>query len=137
MNALTRPASPVVAKIVLEAHSAEISEQAIAVLRGADIVHVEINALDASADAFPPATLEFLLRNADRIYGMIDCGQGEPRYWEQLLGGMAFPKLDGGRWVVRLLAGEPSSWEERIQLHSPKGPFELVSPIYLEDMAAA
>jgi hypothetical protein len=129
-------AAPVVATIVLEPPTAELSNQAQNALLCADIVHVTINALNAAADDFPPDTLAFVLRNADRIYGMVDCGPMAPGYWEALIDGMTFPKLENGRWNVRLLASDPTSWEARINLLGPVGPFELASPIYFEDTAA-
>jgi hypothetical protein len=137
MTTLFGPAAPVVATIVLGPRRAKLSPQAKSTILGADFVRVHINALNATADDFPPDTLAFVLRNADRIFGMIDCGPMAHGYWEALIDGMTFPKLENGRWTVRLLASDPASWEARINLLGPMGPFELVSPIYLEDMAAA
>jgi hypothetical protein len=122
-------AAPVVANIVLEANNAELSERAKGALLAADSVRVHINALDATADEFAPATLAFLLRNADRIYGIVDCcREVQPGYWEKLI--ETVPDIETGRWTVRLLASDPSSWEARVELHSPKGLFCLTSPIY-------
>jgi hypothetical protein len=132
MTALARGASPVVANIVLQANNAELSERARGALLGADKVRVHINALDAGADEFAPNTLDFLLRNASLIYGIVDCDRvAPPNGWEKFTETIAFPdEIEAGRWTVRLLASDPSSWEERIELHGPKGSFCLLSPIY-------
>jgi hypothetical protein len=132
-----RSAASVVATFSLDVRSPEISEQAMTALRNADRTHVNINALGASVLDFPPATLAFLLRNADRIYGITDCCNLDPRYWEKVLDEMTFPDLESGRFVVRLLANDPAEWDEILELHGPRGPFCLVSPIYKGDNAAA
>jgi hypothetical protein len=138
MSGLVRGAAPVVANIVLNANNTELSERAKSALLGADFVHVHINALDATADAFAPDTLDFLLRNASLIYGVVDCcREAQPGYWEQSLETVAFPEIETSRWTISLLSNDPSSWEERIELHSPKGLFCLTSPIYVEDTAEA
>ena len=124
-----RLSPPVAAKIVLEPGAGEISERAKEALLCADLVQVEINALNVSADVFPPGTLDFLLRHADRIFGMIDCGPGKDAdYWEKLVDGMTFPKVEDGRWTVRLLASDPASWGARIKVRGYLGPFELSGP---------
>lgn len=138
MTVIERSAAPVVANIVLEANNAELSERAKAALLGADVVRVHNNALDAGADEFAPNTLAFLLRNASAIYGIADCcREVESCNWKKLIETVAFPDLETSPWTVRLLARDPSSWEERIELHGPKGPFCLVSPVFVEDTAAA
>lgn len=79
-----RSAAPVIATFSLDARSPEISEQAMTALRNADRTHVNINALGARVVDFPPSTLAFLLRNADRIYGIADCCDMEPGHWEKV-----------------------------------------------------
>jgi len=123
----------VTSKIILEPGSGELSEQAKCALLASDVVHVEIESLNARPDDFPPATLEFLLRNADRVYGMVDCGPAEPDYWPKLIESMDFPSLEGGRWVVRLLASEAAPWEARVALRGYLGPFALSSPVHIGD----
>jgi hypothetical protein len=133
----SRPAAPIIAKYLLKPHSDEASDKAKDALLCADIVHVDIHALNAAPSDFPPATLGFLLSNADRIYGIADCCAATPGYWETLIESMTFPKLEDGRFTVRLLASDPEPWEELIALHSPKGAFCIASPIYREASAAA
>jgi hypothetical protein len=138
MNTLSSSAAQVVAKVILEPGAEEISQRAQDALLCVDFVHVEITALNASPEAFPRDTLDFLLRHADRIFGMIDCGPaGDAAYWENLITSMTFPKLKGGRWIVRLVASDPVSWGARIKHPGYLGPFELSGPIVTEDSAAA
>jgi hypothetical protein len=132
VSSFTRCAAPVVAKIALEPRVGELSGQAKSALLCADVVHVEIGALNAAPSEFPPATLGFLLSNADRIYGIADCCAATPGYWETLIESTTFPKLEDGRFTVRLLASGPAPWEELVALHSPKGAFCIASPIYRE-----
>jgi hypothetical protein len=132
-----RSAAPVVATFSLDVRTPEISEQAMTVLRNADRTYVSINALNASVLDFPPTTLAFLLRNADRIYGIADCCDMEPGHWEKVLDELTLPSVDDGRFVVRLLANDPAEWDEILELHGPRGPFCLTSPIYKGDTAAA
>jgi hypothetical protein len=88
MTSLSSPTPPTVTtKVILEPGADELSEQAKGAILASDVVHVEINSLDAGPAAFPPATLDFLLRNADRIYGMVDCGPAEPGYWPKVIDG--------------------------------------------------
>ena len=96
-----------------------------------------VASLGAGVVDFPPATLAFLLRNADRIYGIADCCDVKPGHWERVLDELPLPSLDGGRFVVRLLANNPAEWDEILELHGPRGPFCLTSPIYKGDTAAA
>jgi hypothetical protein len=98
-------------------------------------VLIEINALNHSISDFAPASLAFVFNNADRIFGIVDCCNKNLDYWQSLLEKMAVSQRDGCRWAVRLLASEPFGWEDRIQFHGPKGPFELVAPIYAGDIA--
>ncbi|GLR91307.1 hypothetical protein [Bradyrhizobium iriomotense] len=114
-----------------------ISERSQAALLSADIIEIEINALNHSIRDFAPAALAFVFNNADRIFGIVDCCNKNLDYWETLLDKMTISERGGCRWTVRLLASEPSGWEDRIQFHGPKGPFELVSPNYVEDGANA
>jgi hypothetical protein len=131
-------AAPVIANVVLKPNRPEFSEQDKDKLLGADLVRVRINAFDVPASEYAPATLEFLLRNASLIYGVVDCCTDvSSDWWGSFMDTVAFPALETDRWTVRILANEPHSWEERIELHSPKGLFCLTSPIYVEDTAEA
>ncbi len=124
--------------VVLKPEDPEFSEQYKSRLLGADLVRVQIDAFDVPASEYPPNTLDFLLRNATTIYGVTDCCPDVGNdWWLALMETVAMPDLAENKWTVRLLANEPYSWEDKINMHSPKGLFSLTSPIYVEDTAEA
>jgi hypothetical protein len=108
-----------------------LSKKAEADIAGARRVHAQFNAIGASPDDFPAATLDFLLRNADVIYGIADCApEVSPADWETFAEKTAFRTVKDARWTVRLLTDQLEAWQKVVELHSPKGAFTIVAPVF-------
>ena len=136
------------ATVILEPHTAEMSEEVKTSLLGADRVRVFIDARTGAkfsrpvfgavkATDCPPDTLAFLVQHADLICALVvDCPEdARPDEIEKIFAAFDTRDVEDCRWVIRLFTDEPSSWEEHIEMYRSEGSVCLTSPIYKDDVA--
>jgi hypothetical protein len=139
-----------IATVILEPHTAEMSDEVNQSLLDAARVRIFIDArvqaklsrpplVPAKATDYPADTLAFLVRNADLICAMVvDCREDEPPdEIEKIFAAFDTKETEDSRWAIRLFTDEPWSWGDHIALHRTKGAVCLASPIYKTDTAVA
>jgi hypothetical protein len=137
-----------IATVILEPHTAEMSEEVKTSLLNAERVRVFIDARTGAkfsrpafgpvkATDYPADTLAFLVHHADLICALVvDCEDAGPDEIEKIFAAFDTREVEDCRWVIRLFTDEPSSWDEHIEMYRSKGSVCLTSPIY-EDVADA
>ena len=137
-----------IATVILEPHTAEMSEEAKAALLAADRVRVFIDARTnahlsrlafgpVKATDYPADTLAFLVHHADLICAkVVDCpDNAPPDEIEKIFAAFDSEEVEDCRWAIRLFMDEPSSWGEHIEMYRPRDAVCLTSPIYKDEVA--
>jgi hypothetical protein len=137
------------ATVILEPHTAEMSEEVKTSLLNADRVRIFIDARNnahlsrpacgpVKAADYPADTLAFLVHHADLICaGVVDCpDDASPDEIEKILAAFDSEEVEDCRWAIRLFTDEPSSWGEHIEMYRPRHAVCLTAPIYESEPTA-